>query len=320
MTVNLLSGVNRRRRPAPYALPGARPWNAVMPLQVPTPDGTGSVIHTSVLDFGAYPFAGYRYWLTATPYHNNQVELENPCVWASHDEYHWEEPAEGLNPVFPTPDGAAYNSDVDIAHDPDTGLLHLWWRTCLDRPANLADGTAWVELRHSTSPDGVTWAPYDTPISFQNVTVIERVISPSVVRVNAGLWYMYTLEAPGALWRRAATTPAGPWGEPERLIFPEGTGNDQWHLEVILDSTGVYRMLVATGPGNMWAASSRDGLTWRRAPGFVMEGRAGQWDSGLYRSTFTEHENGRDYRVWYSARLRVGYTVIPKSEWPTPPT
>ena len=48
------------------------------------------------------------------------------------------------------------------------------------------------------------------------------------------------------------------------------------------------------------------------------------WDSGeLYRTTFTRHENGTHFRVWYSANgpesWRTGYTELPRSLWPEPP-
>ena len=49
---------------------------------------------------------------------------------------------------------------------------------------------------------------------------------------------------------------------------------------------------------------------------------APRWDDQeLYRATLQPHEDGLHYRVWYSALTadnpQVGYTLIPKSVWPS---
>lgn len=39
----------------------------------------------------------------------------------------------------------------------------------------------------------------------------------------------------------------------------------------------------------------------------------------MYRGTFTPHENGADYRVWYGAAgtsgWRIGYCDVPQKHW-----
>ena len=317
----------RRRLGVPYPLPTEPPWNAPHRSPLPTPDGTESALHFSALDFGpGESFGGYRFWLGGTPYYNINYQIEDPCLWGSHDGYHWEVPSGLVNPVFPTPPGLDYNSDIDIAHDPTTGLLHMWWREASPN-SEFAAGQGRVALVHSTSPDGVAWAPKDTTLEWTGMSIAEVGISPSVVRVSDTEWHMHTGELDwsgggGYLCRRTAASPNGPWSAPVSWSFTTSAGRAPWHLEVTLCSDGIHRALIADGSaGPLHAASSPDGLVWTGADGDVLGRRPGMWDQSLYRGSMTEHEDGGRFRVWYSGRLdqwHLGYTEIPISEWPTP--
>ena len=66
--------------------------NAATPLTLSTYDGSGQVVHPSVLDFGqglvkpgSTSWNGYRYWMAITPFPNGNSDHENPCLYASND-------------------------------------------------------------------------------------------------------------------------------------------------------------------------------------------------------------------------------------------
>lgn len=65
--------------------------------------------------------------LAHTPYFNKDETLENPCLAVSEDGLTWQEPPGVTNPIHPWP-GHGYNSDVELAFDPDADVLGCFWR------------------------------------------------------------------------------------------------------------------------------------------------------------------------------------------------
>ena len=53
-------------------------------MNISTFDGSNEFTHPSVLYFEK-GFNGYKYWMAYTPYHNCNVNIENPCIAVSND-------------------------------------------------------------------------------------------------------------------------------------------------------------------------------------------------------------------------------------------
>lgn len=297
----------------PYAMPTAAPWNAPTYAITPTPDGTGSAVHPSVVDMGAGGWNGYRYWMAVTPYYNSGVSLENPCILGSHDGYTWHVPAGLTNPIFGPPgaaDGYGYYSDTEVVWDQDGGRMVTYWR-------HAAGGEDEI-IYATTSTDGATWSP-----KIQQVAVIgqtDAALSPSIVRIAAGSWAMFTVDYDTvSIQRRTASSPLGPWSAPTASA-PSVTG--LWHVGVQNVGGTLYAILNSRSPWSYLPATSADaGLTW--TVGASMMSNTTGWDNAsLYRAQFQPHENGTHFRVWYSSdsttvSWRIGYTQLPRSLWPT---
>lgn len=310
MTLVVSCGAMRRAMPVPQP-----PFNAATPLTTPTPDGTGSGLHPSVVDMGG-PWHGWRYWMAFTPYVNSDWRIEDPCILASPDGLSWQVPAGLANPVDPRPgDGSTTdewaNSDTELVHDPDTDELVLMWREYRKTPGF---EILWV----SRSADGVTWS---APVEAQVAAIgngIERLLSPSLIRVSSSQWYMFVVRNNGYLYgmRYEAAAPEGPWSGGITL-WGDGTANDVAHIDVVRHGGYWYAIGHRAQTGNgIRAYWSVDGLAWQVGPVILHTSSAppGAWDGAeMYRATMTV-ESAKLLAVWYSgkgAQWRIGRTAIP---------
>ena len=171
----------------------------------------------------------------------------------------------------------------------------------------------------------MTWPWKATPLNWTRPEGTGQVLSPSIIRRGEGDWWLFGIfERTRAFVYYRATEPDGAWTGPTTAATP--LPSPPWHLDVIWHG-GAFRALLDKGPLYKGAAdgyaagSSADGVTWTWNPENVMDLPASGWDSvELYRATLTPHENGSDYRVWYSANgpesWRVGLTQLPHSLWP----
>lgn len=307
--------VSGRRRvmspvPPPYTIPTSAPWNAPENITIPTYDGSNSLVHPDVVDFGVR-WNGYRFWMAMTPYPNSNDDYENPSVVASNDGWEWVVPAGITNPIYPQP-SIRWNSDTDLSYDSTSDELVLVYRdeNFIPQVARSSDGVTWP-----TSPTAVTWTSMGS-----------EALSPSLVRESDGTWSMWALAlSPRKLWRWSGTAPEGTWAAPTECT---GIPDTAWHLDVIAYK-GVYYALIADGsegqdPMPIYAATSVDGLAWSRGTAGLISPSGSGWDATrLYRATLQPHENGTHMRVWYPAlgaqTWRVGLTHVPLAEWPTPP-
>lgn len=310
----LVRGMAHQRPGPPYPLPTAAPYNAPTYAITPTPDGTGSTVHPSVVDFSE-KWNGYRYWMGVTPYFGSTNKVEDPCVLASNDGHRWHVPPGLTNPIEPTPAGTAYHSDTDLTYDPDTGDLVLIWRETDDYHDPDA---AYSKLYLSRSADGTTWSAKTTIIHLTGQAT-GTLFSPALVRVAAGDWRLFTgWGAGGETW--TATSPDGPWSGPTQFIWT-GDAHAIWHLDVNYDGSRFY-LLGAAQPGADWhlfPGVSEDGISWTFGPTFL-QNRPGEWDSKtMYRATMTPHEDGLHWRLWYSSdgpgSWHVALTQVPRSLW-----
>lgn len=299
------------------------PYNPVAALSaVPTPDGTGHAVHPSVVDMGR-PWNGYRFWMANTPYHNMNVQVENPIILASQDGLSWEVPAGLTNPIDPWPGGAGYNSDTELVYDPDNDRLICFWRDYAG-----GDGVSGnLTFCAATSSDSVTWSSQLDLIEW-TFPDSGAIYSPAVVRVAAGDWRMWAFDPLGPCHVYTATNPLGTWDGPTELTFngtEDGGVNDIWHGDVVRGGDGVFRM-VANAPRGASSAlrlsSSIGGIAWSAWSDAVISSRSGQWDAQIYRATLVPHDGFM--RCWYGAygadgQPRTGHATIPIGEWPTPP-
>ena len=113
----------------------------------PTPDGTGYIIHPSVVDMGPQEWNGFRWWRLDTPYANQSGAEENPCIYGSNDRINWEVPAGLTNPIDPWPGPAAGLLTRARGFNPFAGLAPLPVR-------RLASRRNWLRV-HTASACGV---------------------------------------------------------------------------------------------------------------------------------------------------------------------
>jgi len=300
----------------PYEMPGpAGPFNVPAYCTTPTPDGTGSALHTSVLDFGPRAgWHGWRYWAAMTPHFESNIKVEDPIVLVSRDGFTWRVPPGGTNPIYASPEGLAYHSDTDLTYDRANDRLILVFRETHDSPG---DGVWWERLWVTTSADGVAWTPRQVLIEQRGADSNMRLISPALVQVGEGDWRLFT-NRDGV---RTSADPLGPWSDPTPLAFTHA-GTDRftmWHLDVFVED-GRFRMLGYAGEDGLFAGVSADGVAWTVGDLFLIPAAAG-WDSNqVYRGSVTRHPHLPVYRLWYpgdapGTSWRIGYTHVPRALW-----
>lgn len=289
-------------------MPVAYPYNAPQYAITPTPDGTGSAVHPSVLDFGPAKWNNWRYWMAMTPYYQSNISKENPSVLVSNDGFTWKVPAGVINPIIAAPPSPRYNSDVDIEFDPGSGRLYMLFRQILE------DNTQ--QTFTISSLDGVAWT---APAALQWVRDQQH-ISPSLVRRGVDDWWLFTVRASTTpsdaneyhrLVYHRATSPTGVWDGPFDIGVPYPGGEKIFHVDVLWDESR-FVFLFANRSGKLSSATWDEDVLIAK-PVFMSQTQS--WDTALYRGTFTPL--GDKYQVWYSASgtssWRIGYTQIPKS-------
>lgn len=298
--------------PEPPSAPGSSPWAPLIESRnvIPTPDGSGATIHPSVYDFGA-PWNGYRWWMANTPYPDNDVSEENPCIWGSNDRVNWTEPAPGINPLAGDPATpempGAFHSDTELEYEPTTGTLWMFWRLAPSQPAD------WIDLYAASSTDGATWTNHG---AIHRFTSGPSWTSPAIVRVAVNDWRMFVM---GGLVRWSATSPLGPWTYDGACYQVGGSGGffQSYHGDIIRH--GGYWWAIYSLSGYGYAAISTDSINWsvRSAPilrpGFI---------EYIYRPTMTPSTEAGYMDVWtsgYHAASPGGnvtaYTRAPMSFW-----
>lgn len=325
----MITATGRRWRTTlpPYQIPTEPPYNVPQYLTTPTEDGSGSTVHPAVLDFGPNGWRGWRFWMAVTGYWQTDDDYENPHILVSQDGINWQPPIGLTNPVYKVT-GVVFHSDTHLAYDPETDRLWLFFR-------RLILGAAFElhrqQLFCASSVDGVTWPAAAAELNWTRPYGDGQVLSPAIVCRGPGDWWLFGLyHSTRELVIYRATSPDGAWTGPTWVPGGPIADGKAWHLDVI-DDGGTFRAIIDIGPkylnfpDGLVAGSSRDGLNWSWSPTHLMDVSAEPaWDSGeLYRTTFTPHEDGARFRVWYSANgpdsWRTGYTELPRSLWPTPP-
>jgi hypothetical protein len=272
-------------------------------------------VHPSVY-YNAAGWNGYEYWMAVTPYQGGNNQVENPCLFASHDGDTWVVPAGVTNPVVPVPgNGTDYNSDPDLVMV--DGVMHLFWRTV----------TATQEvIYYKTSTNGTTWSTSTAVITSPIAT--RRPVSPAVLHDDGtGAWTIFAIDSlanPNILLRWQASTLAGLSSATPVTCTLAVAGRDIWHLDVARWGNELHMVVSDATLGSdgssgalYFAVSLDGGLTWQRGTNPIIPNRNGTtlWDQALYRSTIlpsvVDGEEGHD--LWYgiaAPEWRIGRTRL----------
>lgn len=304
--------------------------NALRPLEIPTYEGSGQVVHPDILFFND-GWKGWGYWMAFTPYPFEKGKYENPSVAVSQDGLSWRVPDGLENPL----DSASHyvNCDPDLRNNPSTKELFLYY---IDR------GPRESYLKLTASKEGIVWSKpmvvFETPNFF---------VSPAIVikkdKDGKDFFYMWAVRTSGWASSNSAlefmeSADGYVWSEPETLSvnLPQKV---IWHLDVAYieyyqefwallccyDSLSVYdfpkKVWVETNsapdkivPTGLYLARSKNGRSWQACSKPILMPTRDGWDSErIYRSTFLYDSLDNRIRIWYSAANRnkewhVGYT------------
>ena len=277
--------------------------NATSYLTTPTYDGSGQVVHPSIV-YDADGWNGHKYWMAITPYPAANAALENPSILVSNDGVAWEVP-EGLTNPLARPPSDGFNADPCLFMGNDEKMW-LFWRGYVP-----GTHTATIWARHST--DGITWSSKESII----VSTTEGLACPTVV-VDASGYTMWTTLAtthPYMLNKRTCATPNGTWSGATTCNMNMPAGFDIWHVEVRKVGYEYYAIIDVTA-GRLYFSTSKDGEVWKSgAKHFLNRIGTTGWDSNaLYKATSLYVENGDEpfIRLWYGGIKQVSPTV---TEW-----
>lgn len=245
------------------------PLTPLVPLVVPTYEGSGQAVHPDVVRFAA-PWNGWEYWMALTPFPNGTGSFENPSLAVSHDGLRWQVPAGVTNPLVKTPGKMGYNSDPDLSYDAANGRLVLLYRE-VSATQNL--------IRSTTSTDGVHWSK--PVLMFQRPN--HSMVSPTMTFGSAGtpvLWYVdagpkkcaerttHVMSQQGLVSTALApATPERGWSAPKGNL--KQPGKNIWHMDATwIPERKEYWAVYVAYPGyncfgqDLYFARSSDGSTW----------------------------------------------------------
>jgi len=228
----------------------------VSPTTWTTYDGSGVVVHPSILD-NPPGFGAHRYWAAATPYPGSDNQLENPSIFVSEDGFTWMAPEGVTNPLVAAPaDG--YNSDVCLVLAPNASLL-LFYRECASQEPR-------ERIRLMTSVDGIAWTRPATVMT--NDSTEHRVVSPAVwFDPTSASWVMVAVDIakpPHVLRRYLAPEPVGPWVETAVPTCPP-LDSEPWHIEARVFDGRILGLLNTVGKMNWLVVSDDKGQSFSAA-------------------------------------------------------
>ena len=282
-------------------------------LKLPTHEGSGQATHPSVLYF-EQGWNGWKYWMAMTPYPASDESSEDPNLVVSNDGTTWQVPNGLTNPLDdqlgkPNP----HNSDTQLVMAP-SGEMYLTWRT-VDRPNGKTNR---IFLMKST--DGIHWSDKEEIWSGE-----PQFMSQALIWTGHN-WRLYGVanragRANQMLFYESSDLKF--WSPPTTVRFEPALKSDQrlWHIDVQLYE-GEYVGLVHIIPGtvkrgNLYLASSKDGITWKRSDTPIISHEESGYPN-LYKSALVPHKGGGDlnFELYYSgfsegrADWRINRTVV----------
>lgn len=292
--------------------------NPTVPLNIQTYDGSNKPTHPKVLHF-ENGWAGHKYWLTYSPFPNNNNGYENPCIAYSEDGINWT--SDGIsNPIEDVPrEGYAavgYNSDPHLVIA--NGVMECWWRTHYKSGTNAVSEV----IYRKTSVDGIHWGEREELFRSTDPVVIS-VLSPSAIYEDGiyKIWTVYKQEtmryyesATGADWTHIRDI---------NVDNPDYPAYKLWHIDVIHTDKG-YEFVGCYHPTDnyddnryIYYAISQDNITYSNRVLILTPGPAGNFDATeLYRPAILRLDNM--VRVYYGCRNGSGNWKIGMIEAPNP--
>ena len=271
-------------------------FDQIIPLEFPTYDGSGQVVHP---DFVATP-EGFSqpFHLAITPYPYANPAFENPSFFESTRRSAWSLMPGAPNPVVLPREG--YLSDPDLVWVPEAGEIWLYYRQ-----VNAENTVHLVRTR-----DGRTWTDPVMVLSAPN----HQLISPSVVRRAADDWWMFVVNSGReGCTARSTTVDVRRSSDGIHWSEPQGAGIHQegfwpWHIEVQwIPSRGVFWALYNVKNDHgcvtpaLYLAESTDGYTWSVASQPVItRGVTPTLQDIVYRSTFEYDVASDALTMWIS--------------------
>ena len=313
--------------------------NAQKPLKVPTYDGSGQVVHPSVIDFlneyGIDTWSGYRYWMVITPYPNSQDQFENPSLYASHDGFTWVVPQNISNPLDTVSEDIdkGFLSDPEMIYNPDSDQLWIYYRFVNSDILRMK----LIQIK----PDLTVTKPIIIMEQSPWTQKDNCYRSVCVWREFSNRWHMWgcggKVKTPYNTYYFFSTDGIH-WKDPQLVLNRDGRdpfqalGLSNWHMsgkpnekerrvEFLVYSTinNPFRKYVFKSKNPIiYAECSMDSPTLFVTPlasPVQLSSKIG-WDSGqLYRCSFQiiDDGNGYLYKIWYSAQgsdkqWHIGFT------------
>lgn len=226
-------------------------------LNIPTYDGSNQAVHPDILPLENIPglFSKYKYLMAMTPYPNTMEQFENPSVIGSKNGLNFSNPANSINPLAPTPiDG--HNADPDLIFDHRTRQFYLYY---IESHAHIAQNVVLL-----TSTDLKNWT---------RQTIIQDpingnprfIVSPTVIKDDEGLWYMYYVNANSRRLEYLTSEDGISWDKDD-VHLPEVNQSmsfSPWHADVFRDGSWYYVLSCGyTENRNLFIGRSQDLVNW----------------------------------------------------------
>ena len=222
-------------------------------ININTFDGSGGGTHPSVLYF-ENGFNGYKFWMVYTPYDNNNISLENPCIVVSNDGINFFKP-EGLKE--PLLDIVNERNPKKYYNDPNlifTDKLEIWYRFTIEYGYERLENYVY----RITSLDGIKWSEpelilsdKDNDFRFMSLSLVYQGDKYRMYYVNKKFATCFVESKDLKKWTK------------EKAINVEGFNSDYWHGEIKLENN-VYNFLFNDKKYNLYYCLSKDGYNFTR--------------------------------------------------------
>lgn len=272
-------------------------YNSKNKLNIVTCYGDREPYHPKVISF-KQKWNGYKYWMSYTPYPQEDDTKENPMIAVSNDLINWQSLICLDNPIVQP--GKVYNSDAHIVYNSDLNRIECYWRYVNDN-----ENKAIVYRR--TSTDGMKWTEKEAMI-IANDRQKKDYVSLAIIYED-NLYKMWYINKGNTLTYQTSKD-AYNWDEPIKANISYEDGTRTWHIDVIHTHKGYEMVIVAykdwklNKDMNLYYSMSNDGINWSQGKTIIKpRTKTSYWDNkGIYRSSLM-YEDGI-YYVYYSGTNR----------------